>query len=108
MGPCDVKELVTPCIAHGARQRGDGVVKCNGTARERLAGATRRASFGRRVEQIDKKLLEHDVVLQDVVEKLLPLLNPPPDMGRTQPSPEATAGRSPMPRRTTDNPEMRP
>lgn len=25
----------------------------------------------------DKKLLEHDVVLQDVVEKLLPLLNPP-------------------------------
>jgi hypothetical protein len=33
----------------------------------------------RRLAQIDKKLLEHDVVLQDVVEKLLPLLNPPPD-----------------------------
>jgi hypothetical protein len=32
-----------------------------------------------RLAQIDKKLLEHDVVLQDVVEKLLPLLNPPPD-----------------------------
>jgi len=66
-------------LAHGARQRGDGVVKCNGTARERLAGETRRAPFGRRVEQIDKKLLEHDVVLQNIIEKLLPLLNPPPD-----------------------------
>ncbi len=33
----------------------------------------------KRLAQIDKKLLEHDVVLQDVVEKLLPLLNPPPD-----------------------------
>lgn len=32
----------------------------------------------KRLAQIDKKLLEHDVVLQDVVEKLLPLLNPPP------------------------------
>jgi hypothetical protein len=51
-------------------------VKCNETAREKFAGETRRAPFGRRVEQIDKKLLEHDVVLQDVVEKLLPLLNP--------------------------------
>ena len=33
----------------------------------------------KRLAQIDKKLLEHDVVLQDVVEKLLPLLNPPPE-----------------------------
>lgn len=32
----------------------------------------------KRLAQMDKKLLEHDVVLQDVVEKLLPLLNPPP------------------------------
>jgi len=32
----------------------------------------------KRLAQIDKKLLEHDVVLQDVVGKLLPLLNPPP------------------------------
>jgi hypothetical protein len=32
-----------------------------------------------RLAQIDQKLLEHDVVLQDVVEKLLPLLNPPTD-----------------------------
>jgi hypothetical protein len=31
----------------------------------------------KRLALIDKKLLEHDVVLQDVVEKLLPLLNPP-------------------------------
>ena len=31
----------------------------------------------KRLVQIDKKLLEHDVVLQDVVEKLLPLLIPP-------------------------------
>jgi hypothetical protein len=33
----------------------------------------------KRLAQIDKKLLGHDVVLQDVVEKLLPLLNPPPE-----------------------------
>jgi hypothetical protein len=33
----------------------------------------------KRLAQIDKKLLEHDVVLRDVVEKLLPLLNPPPE-----------------------------
>ena len=33
----------------------------------------------KRLAQIDRKLLEHDVVLQDVVEKLLPLLNPPTD-----------------------------
>jgi hypothetical protein len=32
----------------------------------------------KRLAEIDKKLLEHDFVLQDVVEKLLPLLNPPP------------------------------
>ncbi len=32
----------------------------------------------KRLAQIDKNLLEHDVVLRDVVEKLLPLLNPPP------------------------------
>lgn len=30
----------------------------------------------KRLAQIDKKLLEHDVVLQDVIEKLLPLLTP--------------------------------
>jgi hypothetical protein len=31
----------------------------------------------KRLAQHDKKLLEHDCVLQDVVEKLLPLLSPP-------------------------------
>ena len=31
-----------------------------------------------RLAQHDKKLLEHDLVLRDVVEKLLPLLDPPP------------------------------
>jgi len=33
----------------------------------------------KRLAQIDKKLLEHDLVLRDVVEKLLPLLNSPPE-----------------------------
>ncbi len=33
----------------------------------------------KRLAQHDKKLLEHDLVLQDVVEKLLPLLDPPPE-----------------------------
>lgn len=32
----------------------------------------------KRLAQHDKKLMEHDQVLQDVVEKLLPLLDPPP------------------------------
>jgi len=32
----------------------------------------------KRLAQHDKKLLEHDLVLQDVVEKLLPLLDPSP------------------------------
>jgi hypothetical protein len=31
-----------------------------------------------RLAQHDKQLMEHDHVLQDVVEKLLPLLDPPP------------------------------
>ena len=33
----------------------------------------------KRLAQIDKKLLEHDLVLRDVVERLLPLLNAPPE-----------------------------
>ncbi len=32
----------------------------------------------KRLAQHDRKLLEHDLILQDVVEKLLPLLDPPP------------------------------
>jgi hypothetical protein len=31
----------------------------------------------RRLAEIDKKLLEHDVVLREVIERLSPLLNPP-------------------------------
>lgn len=37
------------------------------------------AAILQQLAQHDKKLLEHDVVLQDVVEKLLPLLHPPPE-----------------------------
>lgn len=33
----------------------------------------------KRLAEIDKKLLEHDVVLQEVIERLSPLLNPPPE-----------------------------
>jgi hypothetical protein len=33
----------------------------------------------KRLAQIDQQLLEHDVVLRDVVEKLLPLLSSPPE-----------------------------
>jgi hypothetical protein len=33
----------------------------------------------KRLDQIDKQLLEHDVVLRDVVEKFLPLLSAPPE-----------------------------
>lgn len=40
----------------------------------------------KRLEQIDKKLLEHDLVLRDVVEKLLPLLSP------EEPSPRRRIG----------------
>ena len=33
----------------------------------------------RRLSEIDKKLIEHDVVLREVLERLHPLLNPPPE-----------------------------
>ena len=33
----------------------------------------------RRLGEIDKKLLEHDVVLREVIERLQPLLNPAPE-----------------------------
>jgi hypothetical protein len=38
----------------------------------------------KQLAQHDKTLLEHDVVLQDVVEKLLPLLHPPPETPKPQ------------------------
>lgn len=42
------------------------------------------AAILKRLTQIDKRLLEHDVVLQDVVEKLMPLLAPPPEPPRKE------------------------
>jgi ORF6N domain len=39
----------------------------------------------RRLAEIDKKLLEHDSVLREVVERLSPLLNPPPEDEATKP-----------------------
>lgn len=37
-----------------------------------------------RLAEIDQKLLEHDVVLHDLVKKLVPLLQPPPDPPKRQ------------------------
>jgi len=39
----------------------------------------------RRLAEIDKKLLEHDSVLREVVERLSPLLNPPPENETAKP-----------------------
>lgn len=44
--------------------------------REQLAS---NLSVLRRIAEIDKKLIEHDVVLGEVVKRLQPLLNPPPE-----------------------------
>jgi hypothetical protein len=38
----------------------------------------------RRLSEIDKKLLEHDVVLREVIERLQPLLNPPPEKPKSK------------------------
>ncbi len=38
----------------------------------------------KRLEQIDRKLLEHDIVLRDIVEKLMPLLAEPPETPRKE------------------------
>ena len=50
------------------------VVRAVGEMREALLT---NAVILKQIARIDKKLLEHDGVLQDVIEKLLPLLNPP-------------------------------
>jgi hypothetical protein len=39
---------------------------------------TQNLNLRHRLAKIDRRLLEHDVVLRDVYEKLLPLLDPPP------------------------------
>ena len=36
------------------------------------------ATVFKRLAEIDKRLVTHDVILRDVYEKLRPLLNPPP------------------------------
>lgn len=51
--------------------------------RMREALATNAAVL-KHLAQIDKRLLEHDVVLQDVIEKLMPLLAPPPEPPRKE------------------------
>ena len=49
--------------------------------RERLAA---NAAILKRLAEIDKTLLEHDTVLRDIYQRLLPLLAPPPDTPRRQ------------------------
>jgi hypothetical protein len=49
--------------------------------RKRLAA---NAAILKRLAEIDKRLLEHDTVLRDIYQKLLPLLAPPPDAPRRQ------------------------
>src|SRR6516162_2310009 len=49
--------------------------------RERLVA---NAAILKRLTEIDKTLLEHDTVLRDIYQKLLPLLAPPPDTPRRQ------------------------
>jgi hypothetical protein len=39
----------------------------------------------RRLAEIDQKLLEHDLVLQEVIDRLAPLLNPPPEEDVSKP-----------------------
>lgn len=51
------------------------VVRAFVNLREQIAS---NLSTLRRLSEIDKKLLEHDVVLREVLERLQPLLNPPP------------------------------
>jgi hypothetical protein len=50
------------------------VVRAFVALREQLAS---NRSVLRRIAEIDKKLIEHDVVLSEVVKRLQPLLNPP-------------------------------
>ena len=44
--------------------------------REKLAA---NVAILKRLGEIDKKLLEHDMALRDIYQKLLPLLAPPPE-----------------------------
>ena len=42
------------------------------------------ATIFKRLVEIDKRLVTHDVILRDVYEKLRPLLAPPPDPPRKE------------------------
>jgi len=59
-----------------ARQMSVFVIRAFVKMREEL---TTSAVILRRLAEIDRQLLEHDVVLRDVYEKLLPLIAPPPE-----------------------------
>jgi hypothetical protein len=50
-------------------------------SREKLAA---NAAILKRLAEIDKTLLEHDTVLRDIYQKLLPFLAPPPEPPRKQ------------------------
>lgn len=52
------------------------VVRAFVRLRERIAA---NRTILKRLAEIDKTLLEHDTALVDLYEKLLPLLQPPPD-----------------------------
>lgn len=54
----------------------------------------------RRLAEMDKKLIEHDVVLREVLERLQPLLNPPPEKPKPKIGFVARAARR-APARTT-------
>jgi len=49
--------------------------------REELATS---AVILKRLAEIDKKLLMHDAVLRDIYDKIMPLLEPPPDPSRKE------------------------
>ena len=57
------------------------VVRAFVRMREELATS---AAILRRLAEVDRKLLLHDVVLRDIYEKLRPLLRPPPDQPRKE------------------------
>ena len=52
------------------------VVRAFVKQREQIAANT---AILKRLAEIDKSLLQHDAALRDIYQKLLPLLQPPPD-----------------------------
>jgi hypothetical protein len=70
--------IMAATILHSPRAVAMSVYVVRAFVRVREALLTNAVIF-KRLAQIDKKLLKHDVVLQGVVETLLPLLNPSPE-----------------------------